>query len=95
MNTYHVSGTFIGSENTVVILMKITPALTEPAVYGQGIQNSIGNIQDIQNRKLQYNPTCSICQQQNSRGIVRLVFFLVFPLQSCLEMLSVKMCLSF
>lgn len=34
LNTYYVSGTFIAAEDTVVIQMKIVPALTEPRVYG-------------------------------------------------------------
>lgn len=34
LNTYCVSGIFIGAENTVEIQMKIVPALTEPRLYG-------------------------------------------------------------
>lgn len=55
MNTYFVSVTFIGAENTVVIQMKIVPAPPEPKVYGWGIQNSAGNLQYIQKRKLHYS----------------------------------------
>lgn len=40
LNTYCVSGIFIGAENTVVIQVKIVPALTELRVYDLEIQNS-------------------------------------------------------
>lgn len=91
MNIYYVSGTFIGTVNTVVIQIKIVPVPTEPRVYGWGLQNRKYSVYTEKESTVQ-STAFSICHQHNYRGFIRLIFFLVLSSESCLEMLSVKMC---